>query len=48
LEETAEETATVPNITEEALLREYYEVLKIVGDFDGRLMTVKDGESRLA
>lgn len=26
---------------EEALLREYYEILKIVGEFDGRLMTVK-------
>ena len=27
--------------TEEQLLKEYYEVLKIVGEFDGRLMTVK-------
>ena len=26
---------------EEPLLREYYEILKIVGEFDGRLMTVK-------
>ena len=36
-----EEAATARSINEEALLREYYEILKIVGEFDGRLMTVK-------
>ena len=35
------EAATARSINEEALLREYYEILKIVGEFDGRLMTVK-------
>lgn len=28
-------------MNEEALLREYYEILKIVGEFDARIMTVK-------
>lgn len=28
-------------MAEEALLREYYEILKIVSELDGRLMTVK-------
>jgi uncharacterized membrane protein len=36
-----EETAAVPGVNEEALRKEYYEILKIVGEFDGRLMTVK-------
>lgn len=36
-----EETAGVPTVNDEALRKEYYEILKIVGDFDGRLMTVK-------
>lgn len=36
-----EEAALVRSINEEALLKEYYEILKIVGEFDGRLMTVK-------
>jgi hypothetical protein len=27
--------------TEERLLKEYYEIVRIVGEFDGRLMTVK-------
>lgn len=31
----------MPATGEDALLREYYEILKVVGDFDGRLMTVK-------
>lgn len=35
-----ESAAAVPS-TDEALSKEYYEILKIVGDFDGRLMTVK-------
>jgi hypothetical protein len=35
------EAATDRGVNEEALLREYYEILKIVGEFDGRLMTVK-------
>jgi hypothetical protein len=35
------ETEVVSSANEEALRREYYEILKIVGDFDGRLMTVK-------
>jgi hypothetical protein len=26
---------------EERLLKEYYEIVRIVGEFDGRLMTVK-------
>jgi hypothetical protein len=30
-----------PSVNEQALSKEYYEILKIVGDFDGRLMTVK-------
>jgi len=38
---TLEEAATARSINEQALLREYYEILKIVGEFDGRLMTVK-------
>jgi ADP-ribose pyrophosphatase YjhB (NUDIX family) len=36
-----EEAAAVRSVNEEALLREYYEILKVVGEFDGRLMTVK-------
>jgi hypothetical protein len=28
-------------VNEGALLKEYFEILKIVGEFDGRLMTVK-------
>ncbi|MGA2475264.1 MAG: hypothetical protein ABSF73_01445 [Terriglobia bacterium] len=36
-----EEAAAVRSFNEEALLKEYYEILKIVGEFDGRLMTVK-------
>jgi hypothetical protein len=36
-----DQPAAVPNINEEALLKEYYEIFKIVGDFDGRLLTVK-------
>jgi len=35
------ETPTVRSVNEEALLKEYYEILKLVGEFDGRLMTVK-------
>src|ERR1035437_642470 len=31
----------IPSANEGALLKEYYEILKIVGEFDGRLMTVK-------
>jgi hypothetical protein len=31
----------IPSANEQAILKEYYEILKIVGDFDGRLMTVK-------
>jgi hypothetical protein len=33
--------APVRSPNEEDLLREYYEILKIVGEFDGRLLTVK-------
>jgi hypothetical protein len=33
-----EEAAAVRSFNEEALLKEYYEILKIVGEFDGRLM----------
>jgi hypothetical protein len=36
-----EQTAPLPTVNEEALQKEYYEILKIVGDFDGRLLTVK-------
>ena len=36
-----ENRQAIPSANEEALLREYYEILKIVGDFDARLMTVK-------
>jgi hypothetical protein len=36
-----EETEAVASANEEALRKEYYEILKIVGDFDARLMTVK-------
>ena len=36
-----ENRQAIPSANEEALLREYYEILKIVGDFDGRLLTVK-------
>ncbi len=36
-----EDTVTVQSVNEEALLKEYYEILRIVGEFDGRLMTVK-------
>jgi hypothetical protein len=35
------ETPTARSVNEEALLKEYYEILKLVGEFDGRLMTVK-------
>jgi len=35
------ETGAVPSTNGEALGKEYYEILKIVGDFDARLMTVK-------
>src|SRR5882724_3594968 len=35
------DTATARSVNEEALLKEYYEILKLVGEFDGRLMTVK-------
>ena len=35
------QTATARSVNEEALLKEYYEILKLVGEFDGRLMTVK-------
>jgi hypothetical protein len=42
MEETAiEGRRAIPSANEEALLKEYYEILKIVGDFDGRLLTVK-------
>ena len=40
-ETTMEGRQAIPSANEEALLKEYYEVLKIVGDFDGRLLTVK-------
>jgi hypothetical protein len=36
-----ENSEAIPSANVEALLKEYYEILKIVGDFDGRLMTVK-------
>jgi hypothetical protein len=36
-----ENRQAIPSANEEALLREYYEILKIVGDFDGGLLTVK-------
>jgi hypothetical protein len=36
-----EETVPVPSVNDEALRKEYYEILKIVGDFDSRLLTVK-------
>lgn len=36
-----QEVEAVRNPNEEALDKEYYEILKIVDDFDGRLMTVK-------
>ncbi len=35
------EEPAVRSVNEEALLKEYYEILKIVGEFDARLMTVK-------
>ena len=35
------ETPTARSVNEEALLKEYYEIPKLVGEFDGRLMTVK-------
>lgn len=36
-----QDVEAVRNTNEEALDKEYYEILKIVGEFDGRLMTVK-------
>ena len=36
-----ENSEAIPSANVVALLKEYYEILKIVGDFDGRLMTVK-------
>lgn len=36
-----QEAEAVRSANEEALNKEYYEILKIVGEFDGRLMTVK-------
>ena len=42
MEETAMEgRQAISSANEDALLKEYYEILKIVGDFDGRLLTVK-------
>ena len=35
------EPTTARNANEEALLKEYYEILRLVGEFDGRLMTIK-------
>lgn len=41
VETAMEGRQAIPSANEEALLKEYYEILKIVGDFDGRLLTVK-------
>jgi uncharacterized membrane protein len=36
-----ENTIKSQNFNEDALFKEYYEIVRIVGEFDGRLMTVK-------